>query len=253
MALYGDGGQRRIQPPLVFGAGVLWHLLRHGRPTTSCTPRRFRTSRCSPPRCCARSGRYRIVVDWFELWSREYWREYLGGDGRARSGRAVQNLCLRVRQHAFCFAELTARAAARGRAARRGDGAARDVLGPGDAAGAGAGRAARRVRRAPHPGEARARRRRAPSRRSDGVRGLVLGDGPEYERVKAEIERARRRRPRRGARLRRDRAGRARAGPRALPRAPLAPRGLRARGRRGGLARARRRCSSATPTTRRPS
>ena len=31
MALYGEGGQRRILPPLVFGAGVLWHLLRHGR------------------------------------------------------------------------------------------------------------------------------------------------------------------------------------------------------------------------------
>ena len=31
MALYGDAGHRRIAPPLVFGAGVLWHLLRHGR------------------------------------------------------------------------------------------------------------------------------------------------------------------------------------------------------------------------------
>ena len=30
MALY-VGGRRRILPPLVFGAGVLWHLLRHGR------------------------------------------------------------------------------------------------------------------------------------------------------------------------------------------------------------------------------
>src|SRR5262245_19573179 len=31
MALYSGPGQRRIAPPLVFGAGVLWHLLRHGR------------------------------------------------------------------------------------------------------------------------------------------------------------------------------------------------------------------------------
>src|ERR687891_1207421 len=30
MALYVEG-RRRIAPPLVFGAGVLWHLLRHGR------------------------------------------------------------------------------------------------------------------------------------------------------------------------------------------------------------------------------
>src|SRR5580693_6620143 len=31
MGLYGAGGQRRTLPPIVFGAGVLWHLLRHGR------------------------------------------------------------------------------------------------------------------------------------------------------------------------------------------------------------------------------
>src|SRR5579862_3703109 len=30
MALYANG-RRRIAPPLAFGAGVLWHLLRHGR------------------------------------------------------------------------------------------------------------------------------------------------------------------------------------------------------------------------------
>src|SRR6202035_578610 len=30
MQLYAHG-RRRIAPPLVFGAGVLWHLLRHGR------------------------------------------------------------------------------------------------------------------------------------------------------------------------------------------------------------------------------
>jgi len=30
MELYAAGGRRRILPPLVFGAGVLWHLLRHG-------------------------------------------------------------------------------------------------------------------------------------------------------------------------------------------------------------------------------
>src|SRR5271154_7122711 len=31
MALYTTGGRRRILPPLVFGAGVLLHLLRRGR------------------------------------------------------------------------------------------------------------------------------------------------------------------------------------------------------------------------------
>src|SRR3954453_18817766 len=31
MGLYARSGRRRIVPPLVFGIGVLWHLLRHGR------------------------------------------------------------------------------------------------------------------------------------------------------------------------------------------------------------------------------
>ena len=31
MRLYASPGRRRILPPLVFGAGVLWYLLRHGR------------------------------------------------------------------------------------------------------------------------------------------------------------------------------------------------------------------------------
>src|SRR5207249_10286341 len=31
MRLYTGDGRRRILPPLVFGAGVLWHMLRRGR------------------------------------------------------------------------------------------------------------------------------------------------------------------------------------------------------------------------------
>ena len=31
MALYAGPGRRRILPPILFGAGVLWHLLWHGR------------------------------------------------------------------------------------------------------------------------------------------------------------------------------------------------------------------------------
>ena len=108
MALYGEDGARRVAPPLVFGAGVLAHLLRHGR-------RYDVVHMCSFPyfsllaAALARPlGRYRIVVDWFELWSEAYWREYLGRLG-GRLGRAVQGLCLRVRQRAFCFSDLTAR------------------------------------------------------------------------------------------------------------------------------------------------
>jgi glycosyltransferase involved in cell wall biosynthesis len=52
-------------------------------------------------------GRYRIVVDWFEFWSRSYWRRYLGSVG-GWIGWTVQGLCLRVKQSAFTLAQLTA-------------------------------------------------------------------------------------------------------------------------------------------------
>jgi glycosyltransferase involved in cell wall biosynthesis len=47
------------------------------------------------------------VVDWFEVWSRSYWREYLGRAG-GDAGWLVQRLCVRVPQHAFCFSRLYA-------------------------------------------------------------------------------------------------------------------------------------------------
>jgi glycosyltransferase involved in cell wall biosynthesis len=51
-------------------------------------------------------GRYTLVCDWHEVWSREYWREYLGAAGWI--GAAVQRRCARVRQRAFCFSRLHA-------------------------------------------------------------------------------------------------------------------------------------------------
>jgi glycosyltransferase involved in cell wall biosynthesis len=108
MALYTESGRRRIAPPLVFGAGVLWHLLRHGR-------RYEVVHTCSFPyfsllaAALARPlGRYGLVVDWHEVWSRAYWRGYLGGVGGA-VGYAVQLLCARIPQRAFCFSRLHAR------------------------------------------------------------------------------------------------------------------------------------------------
>ncbi|WP_311267320.1 glycosyltransferase family 4 protein [Sphingobium sp. WCS2017Hpa-17] len=102
-ALYQDG-KRRIAPPLGFGWGVLTHLARHGR-------RYDVVHLCSFPyfallaagllrRVCG----YHIVCDWFEIWSRDYWRDYLGRLGWI--GWTVQSLCARVRQRAHVFSRL---------------------------------------------------------------------------------------------------------------------------------------------------
>jgi glycosyltransferase involved in cell wall biosynthesis len=107
MALYEASGRRRILPPLVFGLGVLGHLLRH--------PSRYDVVHtCAFPyfsllaaaRVRAR-GRYELVVDWFEVWSRSYWRGYLGRVS-GRVGALVQRLCARVGQQAFCFSQMHA-------------------------------------------------------------------------------------------------------------------------------------------------
>ena len=107
MALYARGGQRRILPPLVFGVGVLCHLLRHGRRYDVVHTASFPYFSLLAAALVRPLRRYGLVVDWFELWSGAYWREYLGGlPGRV--GETVQALCLRVPQRAFAFAELTA-------------------------------------------------------------------------------------------------------------------------------------------------
>ena len=107
MALYSGPGQRRVLPPLVFGAGVLWHLLRHGRRYDVVHTASFPYFSLLAAAVARRVHRFGLVVDWHELWTRAYWRSYLGAAGGA-AGYAVQRLCVRVRQRAFCFARVTA-------------------------------------------------------------------------------------------------------------------------------------------------
>jgi glycosyltransferase involved in cell wall biosynthesis len=107
MALYGSDGNRRILPPLVYGAGVFWHLLRQGRRYDVVHTASFPYFSLLAAAAARPAGRYAIVVDWFELWTAAYWSEYLGPVG-GRIGRAVQRACLHVRQRAFCFARMTA-------------------------------------------------------------------------------------------------------------------------------------------------
>jgi glycosyltransferase involved in cell wall biosynthesis len=107
MGLYTADGRRRILEALVFGLGVFLHLLRRGRHydvVHTCSFPYF--SLLSAGLLRPRLG-YRLVVDWFEVWSRSYWRDYLGGAG-GRIGELVQHLCARVPQRAFCFSELHA-------------------------------------------------------------------------------------------------------------------------------------------------
>jgi len=107
MALYTPSGRRRILPPLVFGLGVFLHLLRNGRRYDVVHTCSFPYFSLLAAALLRRPMRYGLVVDWFEVWSSSYWREYLGALG-GRLGLMVQRLCARVPQRAYCFSELHA-------------------------------------------------------------------------------------------------------------------------------------------------
>ena len=191
MTLYTRSGRRRILPPILFGLGVLVHLLRHGSSYDVVHTASFPYfSLLAAAAVRARRG-FRLVVDWHEAWSRSYWIEYLG-PVKGRIGAAVQSLCLRVPQRAFCFSRLHADRLREGRI--RGpvtvlEGEYAGALEPheplpADGLVAFAGRHIPEKRvPAVVPALAEARKQ------IPGLRGAVLGDGPTRADVLRERER----------------------------------------------------------------
>ena len=106
MQLY-SGGRRSILLQLRFGLGVFLHLLRHaGRYDVVQTPGlHFSLLAVLAARLFRR---FELVVDWFEVWTREYWLEYLGG-AAGRVGWLGQRVMARSRHRALCFSRLHAR------------------------------------------------------------------------------------------------------------------------------------------------
>ena len=248
MGLYAAPGRRRILPPLVFGLGVLWHLLRHGRrydvvhtasfPYFSLLAAGLASDARSIP---AVRGLVRGVDP--RLLDRA-----ISARSAAGSGTPCSPSALRVPHRAFCFSRLHARRLVDARvsgASRRSSTACTT------------GRSSRSVpepteplvdvRRAAHPGEASARAR-AGDRGSRGARRatcarVIFGDGPERERCAALVDELGLDEVVSLPGLRRRGGGRARAARRWLHGLAVEPRGLRhdrGRGRRGRDAERRR-------------
>jgi glycosyltransferase involved in cell wall biosynthesis len=98
-------GRRRIVPPLQFGLGVLAHLLRHGSRYDVVHTASFPYFSVLAAGAARRRGGYRIAVDWHELWTRVYWRQYAGRFAGSVGWR-IQRACIAVPQRAFCFSRL---------------------------------------------------------------------------------------------------------------------------------------------------
>jgi glycosyltransferase involved in cell wall biosynthesis len=102
------GGRRRILPPVVFGIGVLAHLLRRRRAYDAVHTASFPYFALLGIGLVRPLGGYAVIVDWWEVWTLAYWQEYLGRFA-GRVGWLVQRLCMRVPQRVFCFSRLQAR------------------------------------------------------------------------------------------------------------------------------------------------
>jgi glycosyltransferase involved in cell wall biosynthesis len=190
MELYADGN-RRIAPPLRFGAGVFAHLLRHGREYDVVHTSSFPYFSLLAAEVARPLGRYGVTVDWFEVWSREYWRGYLGRIG-GRVGWGVQRLCAWMPQTAYAFSRLYS--ARLGEIGLRGDvtlltgmhAGALEAAPPAAAADPPtvvyAGRMIPEKRTWLVVDAIAAARERIP-----GLRGRIFGAGPEADRVAARI------------------------------------------------------------------
>ena len=205
--LYSASGRRRIGPPLRFGLGVLRHLVRHRRTYDAVHTGAFPFFSLLAARIALARTRTVVAVDWFEVWTLDYWRDYLGAAG-GRIGHAVQRACVRATPLAFVFSDIHARRL-------RGEGLRRPVvkldgLFPAQApprAAHGPARAGRRVRRTADPREARVPHRG----RRRGSTAPAAGPARRRHRRRSRARPpARGRRPSRGRR--RDRPARVRLG-----------------------------------------
>lgn len=106
---YSARGNRRIWPTVRFGIGVFVHLLRHGRDYDIVQSASFPFFSVIAARLAfalrRRRNRPKLVVDWLEVWPREYWISYTGSLF-GRVGYAIQQLCMRLPDQGVTYSAL---------------------------------------------------------------------------------------------------------------------------------------------------
>lgn len=105
--VYADG-RRSLGPPARFGLAVGRYLLRHGRRFDVVHTAAFPFFPMLAAGIVRRRFGYRLVADWYEVWSRGYWQRY-AGRVVGTAGWLVQRRCVRLPHRAFCTSQLTDR------------------------------------------------------------------------------------------------------------------------------------------------
>ena len=105
--VYADG-RRSLGPPARFGLAVARYLVRHGHRFDVVHTAAFPFFPMLAAGLARRRAGYRLVADWYEVWTRRYWRRY-AGRLVGTVGWLVQRRCVRLRHRAFCISQLTDR------------------------------------------------------------------------------------------------------------------------------------------------
>jgi glycosyltransferase involved in cell wall biosynthesis len=103
-ALYGRG-HRRLRPVLRFGLALWLHLLQCGRHYDAVHTSAMSSWSAFAAATLAGVCRYRLVLDWWEVWPWAYWRSYLGPVAGA-VGWLMQRRTARLRHQPIVHSEL---------------------------------------------------------------------------------------------------------------------------------------------------
>jgi glycosyltransferase involved in cell wall biosynthesis len=105
---YSARGNRRIWPTVRFGFGVFAHLMRHGRDYDVVQSASFPFFSVIAARLAfalRRRHRPKLIVDWLEVWPREYWIGYTGAIF-GRVGYAIQQACMRAPDQGVTYSSM---------------------------------------------------------------------------------------------------------------------------------------------------
>lgn len=100
--------RRALAPPVIFGLAVFRHLAAHGARYDVVHSASFPYFPLLAAAALRKRFKYRVIVDWIEVWTLSYWRSYAGWPV-GTLGWLVQRLCIRLTQRAFCLSAMHVR------------------------------------------------------------------------------------------------------------------------------------------------